>query len=58
VSFKFRLCQKVKTIGDETGETYQVIALLLHGFIKIRSMTTHIPMIVKEDTLEEANKPE
>jgi hypothetical protein len=58
VSFKFRLCEEVKTIGDTTGETYQVIALLLHGFVKVRSLTTRLPLIVKEDTLEEVNRPE
>jgi hypothetical protein len=54
VSFKFKLCQEVRKIGEE--EVHQVIALLLHGFVKIRSMKNHRAVIVKEDSLEEVNR--
>jgi len=57
VSFKFKIGQIVKRIGEESEESFRVVSLLLSDYIKVRSLQTHFPEIVKADDFEEVKAP-
>lgn len=57
MSFKFRIGQTVKRKDDKTEERFRVIALMLSGYIKVKSLKTRFPQVVKAADFEEAKNP-
>ena len=57
MSFKFKIGQIVKRTGEESEESFRVVSLLLSDYIKVRSLQTHFPKIVKADDFEEVKTP-
>ena len=53
MSFKFKIGQTVKKLGDESGERFRVSALMLDGYVQVRSLRTHYPQIVPTREFEE-----
>jgi hypothetical protein len=57
MSFKFKIGQTVKKVGDESGERFRVSALMLNGYVQVRSLRTHYPQIVEAEEFEEIQIP-
>ena len=57
MSFKFKIGQTVKRIGSDSPEHFRVVSLLLSNYVKVRSLQTHFPKIVKADEFEEVKTP-
>lgn len=53
VSFKFKIGETVKRKASDSAEHFKVVSLLLSGYVKVRSLDTHFPTIVKADDFEE-----
>ena len=53
MSFKFKIGQTVKRTDPDSQEQFKVVSLLLSGYVKVRSLDTHFPTIVKADDFEE-----
>jgi hypothetical protein len=53
VSFKFKIGETVKRKAPDSAEHFKVVSLLLSGYVKVRSLDTHFPTIVKADDFEE-----
>ena len=53
MSFKFKIGETVKRKGPDSAEHFTVVSLLLNDYVKVRSLDTHFPTIVKADDFEE-----
>ena len=53
MSFKFKIGQTVKKTASNSQEHFTVVSLLLNDYVKVRSLDTHFPTIVKADDFEE-----
>ena len=53
MSFKFKIGQIVKRTDPESQEYFRVVSLLLSDYVKVRSLDTHFPTIVKAEDFEE-----
>jgi hypothetical protein len=53
MSFKFKIGQTVKRTASNSREQFKVVSLLLNDYVKVRSLDTHFPTIVKADDFEE-----
>ncbi len=56
MSFKFKIGQVVKRSDTESEELFRVVSLMLSGYVKVRSLETHFPTIVRADEFEEAQR--
>jgi hypothetical protein len=56
MSFKFKIGQVVKRSDTESEELFRVVSLMLSGYVKVRSLETHFPTIVRADEFEEAHR--
>jgi hypothetical protein len=46
----------VKRSDTESEELFRVVSLMLSGYVKVRSLETHFPTIVRADEFEEAHR--
>lgn len=53
MSFKFKIGETVKRKGPDTAEHFKVVSLLLNDYVKVRSLDTQFPTIVRADDFEE-----
>ena len=53
MSFKFKTGQTVKRTDPDSQEQFKVVSLLLSGYVKVRSLETQFPTIVRADDFEE-----
>lgn len=56
MSFKFKIGQTVKRADTDSEELFTVVSLLLGGYVKVRSLETHFPTIVRADEFEEVQR--
>ena len=56
MSFKFKIGQVVRRSDTESQELFSVVSLLLSGYVKVRSLETNFPKIVRADEFEEAQR--
>ena len=56
MSFKFKIGQVVRRSDTESQELFTVVSLLLSGYVKVRSLETNFPKIVRADEFEEAQR--